>query len=63
MKATLLLAAALIGIGFWGHDVGGVRTKPSKPAASATYDTSLIHFKPTPEKKATKTTRAKGFDF
>jgi hypothetical protein len=61
MKATLLLAAALIGIGFWGHDVGGVRTKPSKPAAS--YDTSLIHFKPNPEKKATKTTRAKGFDF
>jgi len=60
MKATLLLAAALIGIGFWGR-VSDVSTKPSKPAAS--YDTSLIHFKPKPEKKATKTTRAKGFDF
>jgi hypothetical protein len=59
MKTTLLLAAALIGIGFWGR-VSDVSTKPSKPAAS--YDTSLIHFKPNPE-KATKRTRAKGFDF
>ena len=61
MKSTLLLLTALVGIGFWGR-VGDVRTKPSKPTTSAHYDTSLIHFKPKPE-KATKRTRAKGFDF
>lgn len=59
MKSTLLLLTALIGIGFWGHDVGGVRTKPSKPAASASYDTSLTYYKPKPQKLV----RAKGFDF
>ena len=61
MKSTLLLLTALVGIGFWGR-VDDVCTKPSKPTTSAHYDTSLIHFKPKPE-KATKRTRAKGFDF
>ena len=56
MKSTLLLAAALIGVSIWGHDIGGIRTETSK---SKSYDNSLIYYKPKPQKLV----RAKGFDF